>query len=87
MAISAKLLNDGERVVISTRIHVEEHFGPLVVLVVLLAAGVAVQVWLDEPVVTMVVWALVALAIAGTQRRLNELLHGHHTASSRDEGA
>lgn len=86
MAISAKLLNDGERVVISTRTHVEEHFGPLVVLVVLLAAGVAVQVWLDERVVTMVVWALVALAIAETQR-LNELLHGHHTASSRDEGA
>ena len=167
MAISAKLLNDGEIVVISTRTHVKELFGPLLVMVVLLAAGVSVQVWLDERVVTLVVWALVVLALVWfvlrpalvwltasytitdrrlitrhgvitrrghdiplsrisdvsyelglldrmlgcgtlvisdasthgqvqlpdiprveeTQRRLNELLHGHHSASPRDEGA
>ncbi|MCY7395911.1 MAG: PH domain-containing protein [Nocardioides sp.] len=167
MAISQKLLNDGETVVISTRTHVKSLFGPLLALVLLLALGVAVQVWLDEPIVSLVVWIVVGVAILWffvrplliwltasytitdrrlitrhgvitrrghdipltrisdvsyelglvdrmlgcgtlvisdasthgqvqlpdipkveeTQRRINELLHGHHTASRRDEGA
>lgn len=62
MAISPKLLNDGESVQISTRTHVKELFGPLLVLVVLLALGTLAQVWAGG-VVAWVVWAVVAIAI------------------------
>jgi membrane protein YdbS with pleckstrin-like domain len=167
VAISQKLLNDGETVVISTRTHVKALFGPLLALVFLLAVGVAVQVLLDNDVVALVVWIVMAIGIVWyvvrptltwltasytitdrrlitrhgiitrrghdiplsrisdvsyelglvdrmlgcgtlvisdasthgqvqlpdipqverTQRRLNELLHGNHTASPKDEGA
>ena len=63
MAISQKLLNDGETVVISTRTHPKALLVPVLALVVLLAIGVAVQTVLDQHVVTLVAWVLVALGV------------------------
>lgn len=60
MAISPKLLNEGEVVVISTRTHIKALFGPLLVLVVLLAIGTAAQVLIGG-VLALVVWAVVAV--------------------------
>ena len=68
MAISKKLLNPGERLVLSTRQHPKALFGPILALVVLLAAGVAAQVLLDDTgfqrVLTLIVWVLVVIGIA-----------------------
>ena len=63
MAISAKLLNDGEQVVISTRTHIKALFGPLLALVLLLAVGVVAQVFAGAGVVALVVWIVLAVAI------------------------
>ncbi|GAA1999886.1 PH domain-containing protein [Nocardioides kribbensis] len=65
VAISQKLLNDGESVVLSTRTHPKALLLPLLTLVVLLAVGVAAQVLLEGEVgrvASLVVWALVAVA-------------------------
>lgn len=63
MAISKKLLNDGETVIISTREHVKVLIRPVLVLIVLLALAVAAQVVADNTVVTWAVWILAALGI------------------------
>ncbi|MBB3041557.1 PH domain-containing protein [Nocardioides sp. LMS-CY] len=62
MAISRRLLNDGESVVIDTRTHVKALLWPLILLVVLLAVGTYVQVQWDQRV-AYVVWAIVAVAV------------------------
>ncbi|CAI9418430.1 PH domain-containing protein [Nocardioides sp. T2.26MG-1] len=62
MAISRKLLNEGETVVVDTRTHVKALILPLLVLVVLLAAGTFVQVQWDQTL-AYVVWAVVAVGI------------------------
>ncbi|WP_205471227.1 PH domain-containing protein [Nocardioides sp. SYSU D00038] len=64
MAISQKLLNEGEKVLLSMRQHPKALFPPLFVLVLLLAVGVAVQVLIDQEVVTLVTWIVLGLAIA-----------------------
>lgn len=63
MAISQKLLNPGETLVVSTRQHPKALFAPILALVFFLAIGVAVQVLIEEKWVTRVVWALCAIAI------------------------
>lgn len=63
MAISPKLLNEGESVVVSTRTHPKALLLPLLALVVLLAIGVAVQVWVGVGVLSWVVWVLVLIGI------------------------
>ncbi len=63
MAISKNLLNEGESLVVDTRTHPKALLLPIFALVVLLALGVAVQRLVDEPVVTKVVWALVAVGV------------------------
>ena len=63
MAISQKLLNDGETVVISTRTHPKALLVPVLALVLLLAVGVAAQTVVDQHVVTLVVWVLVAIGV------------------------
>lgn len=63
MAISQNLLNDGESVVISTRTHPKALLVPVLALVLLLAVGVAAQTVIDQHVVTLVVWALVAVGV------------------------
>ncbi|WGL51545.1 PH domain-containing protein [Nocardioides sp. BP30] len=63
MAISSKLLNDGEHVVISTRTHPKALIGPVLALVVLLAIGVVDQVFTEAHPLQLVVWVLVLLGI------------------------
>ena len=63
MAISRKLLNEGENVVVDTRTHVKALIWPLICLVVLLAIGTYAQVQLDEKYVLWAVWILVAAGI------------------------
>ncbi len=62
MAISHKLLNEGETVVVDTRTHVKALIVPLLVLVVLLAIGTFVQVQWDQTL-AYVVWAVVVVGI------------------------
>lgn len=61
VAISSKLLGDGESVVFSTRTHVKALILPLLTLVVLLAIGTAVQLKVDQQIVTLVVWGLLGV--------------------------
>lgn len=63
MAISPKLLNEGESVVVSTRTHPKALLLPVLALVVLLAVGVAVQVWVGTNVLSWIVWALVLIGV------------------------
>lgn len=65
--ISQKLLNDGEKVIVSTRTHPKALVVPVLALAVLLAVGVFVDTRLDadgaQGVLAWVVWALVALGV------------------------
>lgn len=61
MVISKKLLNPGERIVISTRQHVKALIVPVLVLLVVLALGVFVQVTVDTGFVVGAVWIIGAL--------------------------
>ena len=63
MPISKELLNEGETVVVDTRTHPKALLLPILVLVVLLAIGVFVQRVIDEQIVTLVVWIIVAVGI------------------------
>lgn len=63
MAISQKLLNPGEEVIISTRTHPKALLVPLLALLILLALGVFVQVVLDNEIATLVGWIVVGLGI------------------------
>ena len=63
MAISSKLLNDGESVVVSTRTHPKALLLPILALVLFLALGVAVQVLIDQSVVTLIGWVVAGLGI------------------------
>jgi len=66
VAISSKLLNDGERIVLSTRTHVKALLLPLLVLVVLLAIGVVVGNLLDDKangVPRLILWIVVLIGI------------------------
>jgi membrane protein YdbS with pleckstrin-like domain len=63
VAISQKLLNDGESVVISTRTHPKALLLPLFWLIVALAVAVAADSYVDNKVVGWVVWAIAAVAI------------------------
>jgi uncharacterized membrane protein YdbT with pleckstrin-like domain len=63
VAISRKLLNEGENVLASMRQHPKALFPAILALIVLLAVGVAVQTLIDQHVVTLVVWILVAVGV------------------------
>ncbi|MDQ4055697.1 MAG: PH domain-containing protein [Actinomycetota bacterium] len=63
MAISKKLLNEGENVLVSMRQHPKALFPAVFALVVLLAVGVAVQSLIDQDTVTLVFWVLVGIGI------------------------
>lgn len=63
MAISQKLLNDGESVVISTRTHPKALLVPLFWLVVVLAVAVVATSYADNRVASIVVWVLALAAI------------------------
>ncbi len=61
MVISQKLLNPGEKIVVSTRTHPKALLLPLLVLVVLLAAGVAFTMFVDNGTARLVAWVVVAV--------------------------
>lgn len=63
MAIDKDLLNPGETIVVSTRTHPKALILPILALVVLLAIGVAVMTVIDQEIVTLVIWAVVAIGI------------------------
>ena len=63
MAISPKLLNEGETVLVSMRQHPKALFPALFALIAFLAVGVAVQTLIDQATVALVVWILVAVGI------------------------
>lgn len=63
MAISQKLLNDGESVVISTRTHPKALLVPLLWLIVALAVPVVVVGYVDNDAAGLVVWGLAAVTI------------------------
>lgn len=67
MAISKKLLNPGEQLIISTRQHPKALFLPILLLVILLAVAVFAQVQLEDDgfqqVLTYIVWVLAVIGI------------------------
>jgi uncharacterized membrane protein YdbT with pleckstrin-like domain len=63
VAISEKLLNEGEHVVVSTRTHPKALLLPLLALLVFLAIAVFVDRAVDNATVGLVVWILAALGI------------------------
>ena len=66
MAISSKLLNEGEHVVVSTRTHPKVLILPLLIFLVLLALGVFLSNLGDGDaahVMHLVVWVVIALAV------------------------
>lgn len=63
MAISSKLLNEGEEVVVDTRTHVKALILPLILLVVLLAIGTYTEVTLDNRTFKWVVWGVLLVGI------------------------
>jgi len=67
VAISKKLLNPGERLIISTRQHPKALFVPILALIVFLAIAVVAQVKLEndgfQRVLTLIVWVLAILGI------------------------
>lgn len=64
MVISQKLLNPGEKIVISTRTHVKALLWPLLQLVVLLALSVLFRVFVtDNNTALLVVWSVIALLV------------------------
>ncbi|WP_028659646.1 PH domain-containing protein [Nocardioides insulae] len=62
MAISQKLLNDGESVVLSMRAHPKVLFGPAVVLVLLVIAAGVIEWFVDVRLVSIIIWAGVVVA-------------------------
>lgn len=63
MVISQKLLNPGEQIVVSTRTHPKALILPILTLVVLLAAGVAFSVFVDNGTARLVAWLLVLVLV------------------------
>jgi len=63
VAISKKLLNEGESVLVSMRQHPKALFPALFALVLLLAVGVFLQTVVDQETVTLVVWIVVGIGI------------------------
>jgi len=63
VVISQKLLNPGEKIVVSTRTHPKALILPILTLVVLLAAGVAFSVFVDNGTARLVAWLLVLLLV------------------------
>lgn len=63
MVISSKLLNPGEKILVSTRTHVKALFGAVFAFVLLLAVGVVGQIYIDVTVIDWIIWGLVAVGM------------------------
>lgn len=66
MSFPQRLLNPGEHVVVSTRTHVKELFGPATVLLLAIALGVVATVVLPEQTAANVLEILVWVAVVAT---------------------
>ncbi|MDQ1103667.1 PH domain-containing protein [Nocardioides zeae] len=66
MSFPQRLLNPGEHVVVSTRTHVKELFGPATVLLLAIALGVVATVSLPEQTAANVLEILVWVAVVAT---------------------
>ncbi|MDR6176619.1 putative membrane protein YdbT with pleckstrin-like domain [Nocardioides zeae] len=66
MSFPQRLLNPGEHVVVSTRTHVKELFGPAAVLLLAIALGVVATVSLPEQTAANVLEILVWVAVVAT---------------------
>ena len=84
MPISKELLNKGESVVVDTRTHPKALLLPILVLVVLLAIGVFVQRVIDQEIVTLVAWVIVAVGIVWYVIRPTLIwMFAHYTITNR----
>ena len=68
MSISPKLLNEGEHVVVSCRTHVKALFGPILVLLLVLAGGIVLTVLeigndTVDKVINYAAWVLMAVVV------------------------
>ncbi len=63
VAISPKLLTDGESVVVDTRTHPKALIGPGLVLIVTLAVAIFLDRLVDNGVVSLVIWILAAVVV------------------------
>ncbi len=63
MAISPKVLNDGEHLVVNTRTHPKALIGPFLVLLVLLAIGVFAQTRIDNGTAMLIIWGVLAVGM------------------------
>jgi membrane protein YdbS with pleckstrin-like domain len=63
VAISRRLLNEGEVVVVDTRTHIKALLWPLICLVLLLAIGTYAQAQIDNGTAMLVVWIVLAVGI------------------------
>ncbi|GAB2461107.1 PH domain-containing protein [Nocardioides hungaricus] len=63
MAISRRLLNEGESVVVDTRSHVKVLVLPLILLVLLLAIGTYAQVQIGSRYAMWAIWIVLAIGI------------------------
>jgi membrane protein YdbS with pleckstrin-like domain len=84
VAISKGLLSEGEKVVVDTRTHPKALLVPIFWLVLFLAVAVAVQVLVDQHIVTLVVWVLAVIGILWfTGRPFIEWLTASYTITDR----
>ena len=84
MAISPKLLTDGESVVVDTRTHPKALLLPLLALVVALAVAAFLDRIIGNGVVSLVVWILALVAIVWfTLRPFLDWLTATYTITSR----
>jgi membrane protein YdbS with pleckstrin-like domain len=63
MAFPAKLLNEGERVVFTTRTHVKALFVPVLVLVVVVVLAALGSAWIDNGVARKVIWVIAVVLL------------------------
>lgn len=84
MAISPKILADGESVVVSTRTHIKALVGPLVILLVLLALAILADRTFADGTLALVVWVVAGLlALWFVVRPVLEWLTATYTVTDR----
>ena len=84
MAISRKLLTDGESVVVDTRTHPKALIVPVLVLLVTIAVAILLDTHVDNGVVSLVVWILALVVVVWfTLRPFLDWLTSTYTITSK----
>lgn len=84
MAISPKILSEGESIVLSTRTHIKALLGPFLVALLLLAAAILADRTFADGVVALVIWVLAGLlALWFVLRPVLEWLTATYTVTDR----